>query len=99
MRLRNLFGTDVAALLAIAGSVLIVAAVAQSLHTCSITPEFGSMAMWSAIQGMLPIPGGASHPAPEIDPKSAGSAIALVVGGAMLILGLRRARRSESVEA
>ena len=83
-RLRNLL----AILQVIAGSLLLFGAVAHALLT-------GTSALWARLGEMLPIPGGnAPVPTPEIDSGSTGTAIALLIGGLLLLGSLRRKREA-----
>ena len=83
-QLRNLLAN----LQVIAGSLLLLGAVAHALLT-------GSSALWSRFGEMLPIPGGGGPlPTPEIDPGSAGTAIALLIGGLLVLGGLRSKREA-----
>ena len=81
--LRNLLAN----LQVIAGSLLLLGAVAHALLT-------GSSALWSRFGEMLPIPGGPAVPTPEIDSGSAGTAIALLIGGLLVLGGLRSKREA-----
>jgi hypothetical protein len=81
-QLRNLLAN----LQVLAGSLLLLGAVAQALLT-------GSSALWSRFGEMLPIPGGPiPTSAPEIDSGTAGTAIALLIGGLLMLSGLRGKR-------
>ena len=74
----------------IAGSLLLLGAVAHALLT-------SSSALWSSFGEMFPIPGGGAPlpaPTPEIDSGSAGTAIALLIGGLLLLGGLRTKREA-----
>src|SRR5262249_51366023 len=52
-------------------------------------------ALWARLGEMLPIPGGSvPSPTPEIDSGSAGTAIALLIGGLLLLGGLRSKRET-----
>jgi hypothetical protein len=82
-QLRNLLAN----LQVIAGSLLLLGAVAYALLT-------SSSAWWSRAGEMLPIPGGPPVPTPEIDSGSAGTAIALLIGGLLLFGGLRTKRQA-----
>ena len=83
-QLRNLLAN----LQVIAGSLLLLGAVAHALLT-------GSSALRSRFGEMLPIPGGGGPlPTPEIDPGSAGTAIALLIGGLLVLGGLRSKREA-----
>ena len=82
-RLRNLLAN----LQVIAGSLLLLGAVAHALLT-------STSALWARLGEMLPIPGGTPVPTPEIDSGSAGTAIALLIGGLLLLGGLRSKREA-----
>ena len=82
-RFRNLLAN----LQVIAGSLLLLGAVAHALLT-------GSSALWSRFGEMLPIPGGPPVATPEIDSGSAGTAIALLIGGLLVLGGLRSKREA-----
>jgi hypothetical protein len=82
----------VAHLPVIAGSLLIGTAVANAAFANFGVIETGSASFGAIIAGMLGIPGGivAPHAAPEIDLDSVGNGIALLCGGILLLVGLRR---------
>jgi hypothetical protein len=100
-RLRNLLAN----LQVFAGSLLVLGAVAHALLTGFTTPEGNPSALCSSSGEMLPIPGGSSSlpipggpvSVPEIDPGSAGQAIALLIGG-LLVLGGMRSKRAAPPE-
>jgi hypothetical protein len=81
-QLRNLLAN----LQVIAGSLLLLGTVAHAQLT-------GSSAFWSNSGEMLPIAGGVIS-TPEIDSGSAGTAIALLIGGLLVLGGLRRKREA-----
>jgi hypothetical protein len=81
-QLRNLLAN----LQVIAGSLLLLGTVAHAQLT-------GSSALWPSPFEMLPIAGGAI-PTPEIDSGSAGTAIALLIGGLLVLGGLRGKREA-----
>ena len=78
-----------------AGSLLLLGTVAHALLAGFTIPELDSSALWASSGQMFPIAGG-SVPVPEIDPGSAGSGIALLIGGLLLLSGLRSKREARS---
>jgi hypothetical protein len=81
----------------IAGSLLLLGAVAHALLIGFTMPVFSSSALWSIFCEMFPISGGvAPAPTPEIDSGSAGTAIALLIGGLLLLGGLRTKRQART---
>jgi hypothetical protein len=74
------------------GSLLIVAAVAYTLFANCSFLDLGSEGFWSMLAGSLPIPGGGPIRTPELDPTSIASALALAVGGTLLIVDRCRHR-------
>jgi len=89
-RLRNLLAN----LQVIAGSLLLLGAVANALLTGFTIPEFNYSALSSSSGEMFPIPGGPPVQTPEIDIGSAGTAIALLIGGLLVLGGLRSKRET-----
>ena len=90
-QLRNLLAN----LQVIAGSLLLLGAVAHALLTGFTIPELNSSALWSSFGEMWPVDGGiVTHATPEIDSGSAATAIALLIGGLLLLGGLRRQREA-----
>jgi hypothetical protein len=88
----GLLKKTVALLPTLTGSLLIVAAVTYNLVLDCSLPGLGSEGFWSMLAGSLPIPGGNIIRSPELDPTSIASALALAVGGTLLIVDRCRHR-------
>jgi hypothetical protein len=89
-QLRNLLAN----LQVIAGSLLLLGFVTHALLAGFITPECNSSTLSSRFCEMWPMPGGIVAPVPEIDSGSAGTAIALLIGGLLVLSGLRTKRQA-----
>ena len=70
----------------IAGALLLIGAVAHVLLAGFTIPELNSSALWSSFHEMWPIDGGiVTHGTPEIDSGSAATAIAVLIGGLLIL--------------
>jgi hypothetical protein len=94
-QLRNLLAN----LQVISGSLLLLGAVTHALLAGFAMPGFNFSGLCSSFGEMFPIPGGNGPlpaPTPEIDSGSAGTAIALLIGGLLLLGGLRTKRQART---
>lgn len=78
----------------IAGSLLLLGAVVHTLLAGSTIPGCNSSALCSIFCEMWPMTGGFGAPVPEIDSGSTGTAIALLIGGLLVLSGLRTKRQA-----
>jgi hypothetical protein len=97
MQLYNTLRKGLTNLPLVAGALLIVGTIVNANLegfdvSCVTSPD-----QWSTLVEGMPILGGPSSSAPEIDPGSARNAIALLVGGMLMLVGLRRRRAEPSM--